>query len=238
MPATAKIGILLVALLALAGCNEERVVVVECAGPDLGLDGTWFGAMEDGGGDLFTLEWQICGDAITGEVVSGFGSGVSGRLWQAGPDTWQGRLSDGTEFHLLTDPARRHAMMVNEHFEFAVLENGALGLPGYFFSDLDGAWSGRHARLGWNSPELWDAWMLCEDGVCDSEDTSGTFATLWFDALAEDYGLYRGDFVDSWNESGLAGALMSPDLLFLGTYTCPSGYRGPEDCIFGALEFD
>ena len=245
MPATAKIGILLTALLALAGCDDqhERVIVVDCPGPDLGLDGSWFGAMEDGGGDLFTLEWHICGDSITGEFVSGFSSGLSGRLWPDGPGAWQGRFSDGTEFHLLTDPGRRHAMMVNDYFEFAVLEREAVGLPGYFFSDLDGAWSGRHARLGWSSTELWDAWLLCADGVCDSEDSSGTFATLWFDELgfdelADDYGLYRGEFVDSQDASGIAGALMSSDLLFLGTYTCPSGYRGPEDCSFGALNFD
>jgi hypothetical protein len=83
MFAPAKIGILLSALLALAACDSERVVVVECQGPNLGLDGTWFGAMEDDGGDLFTLEWHICGDRITREVISGFSSGVSGRLWQA-----------------------------------------------------------------------------------------------------------------------------------------------------------
>jgi hypothetical protein len=240
MPATAKIGILLTALLALAACGgeRERVVVVDCPGPDLGLDGTWFGAMEDDGGDLFTLEWRICGDTITREIVSGFSTGISGRLWQTGPGAWRGRLSDGTEFHMLTDPGRRHAMMVNDYFEFAVLEHEALGLPRYFFSDLDGAWSGRHARLGRSSTELRDAWLLCADGVCDSEDAGGTFATLWFDELDRDFGLYFGEFVDSRDTFGFAGALMSSDLLFLGTYTCPSGYRGPADCTFGALNFD
>lgn len=238
MPATAKLCILLTALLALAGCDDERVVFVDCPGPDLGLDGRWFGTMEDDGGDLFTLEWHVCGDSITGEFVSDFNTGVSGRLWQTGPDAWRGRLSDGTEFHLLTDPERRHAMMVNEYFEFAVLEHDAVGLPLYYFSDLDGAWTGRHARLGWNSAELEDAWMLCAEGVCDSEDSGGTFATLWFDGLDGDYGLFRGEFVDSRDEFGLAGALMSSDLLFLGTYACPAGYLGPEDCTFGALNFD
>ena len=240
MSATAKIGILLTALLALAACDSERerVVVVDCPGPDLGLDGIWFGAMEDDGGDLFTLEWRICGDSIAREIVSGFSSGVSGRLWQTGPGAWRGLLSDGTEFHMLTDPGRRHAMIVNDHFEFAVLEHGAPGLPGYFFSDLDGAWSGRHARLGWNSTELRAAWRLWADGVCDSEDAGGTFATLWFDELDRDFGLYFGEFVDSRDAFGIAGALMSSDLLFLGTYTCPSGYRGPADCTFGALNFD
>jgi hypothetical protein len=240
MPATAKIGILLTALLALAGCGSERehVVIVDCPGPNLGLDGTWFGAMEDDNGDLFTLEWNVCGDRITSEFISDFNSGVNGQLWQTGPGAWRGQLSDGTEFYLLTDAGRYHAVMVNEYFEFAVLEREALGLPSYFFSDLDGAWSGRHARLGWNSSELRDAWLLCAEGVCDSEDSGGTFATLWFDALDPDYGRYAGEFVDSRDRAGIAGALMSSDLLFLGTYTCPSGYRGPEDCTFGALGFD
>jgi hypothetical protein len=240
MPATAKIGILLTALLALAGCGNEheQVVIVDCPGPNLGLDGAWFGAMEDDGGDLFTLEWRICGDRITGEFISGFRSGVGGRLWQVGPGAWQGRLSDGTQFDVLTSPGRLHALMVSEHFEFAVLEREALGLPRYYFSDLDGSWSGRHARLGWTSITTRDARLACDAGVCDSEDAGGTFATLWFDELQRDYGRYAGEFVDSRNRTGIAGALMSSDLLFLGTYTCPTGYRGPEDCTFGALSFD
>jgi hypothetical protein len=240
MPATAKIGILLSALLALAACGTERehVVIVECTGPNLGLDGNWFGAMEDDNGDLFTLEWRICGDRITGEFISGFSSGVGGRLWQTGAGAWQGRLSDGTEFRMLTSPGRFHAMMVSEYFEFAVLEREAVGLPRYFFSDLDGAWSGRHARFGSSSTQLRDAWLLCAADICDSEDTGGTFATMWFDELDRDFGRYVGDFVDSRGAAGIAGALMSSDLLFLGTYTCPSGYRGPADCTFGALTFD
>lgn len=240
MHATVKIGILLAALLALAACGSERerIIIVDCPGPDLGLDGVWFGAMEDDGGDLFTLEWRICGDTITREIIGGFSSGVSGQLWQTGPGAWRGQLSDGTEFHMLTSPGRYHAMMVNDFFEFAVLERGAVGLPGYFFSDLDGSWSGRHARLGWTSAEVRNAWLLCDADICDSEDTGGTFTTIYIDELDPDFGMYRGEFVDSWGAEGIAGALMSSDLLFLGTYTCPFGYLGPEDCTFGALTYD
>jgi hypothetical protein len=50
--------------------------------------------------------------------------------------------------------------------------------------------------------------------------------------------MYRGEYLDSLANDGIAGALMSPDLLFLGTYTCPLDYFGPEDCTFGALRFD
>jgi hypothetical protein len=139
---------------------------------------------------------------------------------------------------MLTGPGRFHAMMVNDVFEFAVLERGALGLPRYFFSDLDGTWRGRHARFGANSAQLHDAWAWCEDGICDTEDTGGTFATLFFDELDRDFGRYLGEFVDAQDAAGVAGALMSSDLLFLGTYTCPTGYLGPADCTFGALSFD
>jgi hypothetical protein len=239
MPATVKIGLVLTALLALAACGgDERVVVIDCPGPDLGLDGIWFGAMEDDGGDLFTLEWRICGDRITREIVSGFSTGVSGELWQTGPGAWRGRLSDGTDFRMLTGPGRHHAMMVNDVFEFAVLERGALGLPRYFFSDLDGTWSGRHARFGSGSAQIREAWAWCEDGICDTEDAGGIFATLLFDELDRDFGRFSGEFVDSQGAAGIAGALMSSDLLFLGTYTCQFGYRGPADCTFGALSFD
>jgi hypothetical protein len=238
MAAHLKIGTLLLVLL-LAGCDSETVVVeYHCTGPDFGLDGNWFGVMEDDTGTLFTLEWEVCGDRITREVVGGFSSAVTGRLWPTGPGAWRGRLSDGTEFRMLADASRRHLMAVNDFFEFAVLERGALGLPGWFFDDLDGHWSGRHARLTWTSLDVQQAWALCGAGRCDTTEASGVSATLWFDVLDESFGMYRGEYVDSWGNEGVTGALMSPDLLFLGTYTCPFDYLGPEDCAFGALHYD
>ena len=240
MAAYLRTSALLLALLALAGCNSESeaVVVVECAGPDLGLDGSWHGAMEDDAGTLFTLEWEVCGDRVVREYVNGFASSVSGRFWPAGAGTWEGRLSDGTDFRLLGDPARRHLLMVNGVFEFAVLERGAPGLPGWLFSDLDGHWNGRHAWLDWGPGNRDDAWMVCGAGRCDVAEAGGVSATLWFDVLEPGYGMYRGEFSDSLGQAGIAGALMSPDLAFLGTYMCPAGFIGPEDCTFGALEFD
>ena len=239
MPAHLKIVTLLLALLALAGCDTETTVVeVGCTGPNLGLDGHWFGAMEDDTGALFTLEWEICGDRIVRETIGGFSSTVGGRLWQTGPGTWRGTLSDGTSLRMLTDAGLQHLMMVNDYFEFAVLERGARGLPGWFLDDLDGHWRGRHARLSWSSTHVQQAWGLCGAGRCDTTEAGGVSATLWFDVLDADYGMYRGEYLDSWGEDGIAGALMSPDLLFLGTYTCPFDYLGPEDCTFGALRFD
>jgi hypothetical protein len=239
MAAHLKIGILLLATLGLAGCGSETTVIeVHCTGPDLGLDGHWFGAMEDDSGALFTLEWEVCGDRITREIVGGLSSAVSGRLWQTRPGAWRGVLSDGTEFRMLTGASRRHLMMVNDYFEFAVLERGARGLPGWFFDDLDGHWSGRHARVTWNSMDVRTAWALCGAARCDSSEAGGVSATLWFDELDREFGMYRGEYLDSWGEEGIAGALMSPDRLFLGTYTCPFGFLGLEDCTFGALQYD
>lgn len=240
MTNTLRIGSLLLALLALAGCDDDdgHETAHYCTGPDLGLDGTWFGAMEDDTGTLFTLEWRVCGDEIAREIVGGFSSGVTGQLWQTGPGAWRGVLSDGTELRMLTDPARRHAMMVNDVFEFAVLEREAIGLPGYLFSDLDGHWSGRHAWLSWSAGQVQDAWALCGAGRCDTTEAGGVSFTTWYDVLEPEFGMYRGEAIDSFGNDGIAGALMSPDLLFLGTYTCPLDYLGPEDCTFGALRFD
>ena len=239
MTAPLRIGALLLAALALAGCQDEtEVVVIECTTPDIGFDGRWFGAMEDDTGALFTLEWQVCGDRITREYVNGFASSVSGRLWQTGAGTFEGRLSDGTWFRLLADPARRHLVMVNDFFEFAVLERGAQDLPGWYFSDLDGQWSGREAYGDWRPAWVQDSWAVCGEGRCDTVAADGFAATLYFDVLEDAYGMYRGDFVDSLGQEGLAGALMSPDLLFLGTYTCPFGFAGPDDCTFSGLRFD
>jgi len=238
MTARLKIAALLLAGLALAGCSDETEVVVIDCGPDLGFDGRWFGAMEDDTGALFTLEWEVCGDRITREYVNGFASSVSGRLWQTGAGTWEGRLSDGTGFRLLADPARGHLLMVNDSFEFAVLERGATGLPGWFFSDLDGQWSGREAYGDWGPGLVQASRAVCGDGICDTVAADGYAATLYVDVLETDFGMYRGEFADSLGQAGIAGALMSPDLLFLGTYTCPADFRGPDDCTFGALHFD
>jgi hypothetical protein len=239
MTARLKLAALLLAALALAGCDDDpEIVVIDCGGPDLGFDGRWLGAMEDDTGALFTLEWHVCGDRITREYVNGFASGVSGQLWQTGAGAWEGRLSDGTWFRLLADPARRHFVLVNDVFEFAVLERGAEGLPGWFFTDLDGQWSGREAYGDWRPSNVQQSWAVCGEGRCDTVAADGYAATLYFDGLDEAYGMYRGDFVDSLGREGIAGALMSPDLLFLGTYACPFGFEAPDDCTFSGLRFD
>lgn len=235
MRGTLRIGLALVAITALAACDESEP---RCSGPDLGLDGTWFGAMEDEGGVLYTLEWRICGDTIAREAIGGISVGATGSLRPAGTGVWRGALSDGTQFRMLTDPTRLHAMVVNDYFEFAVLERDSLGLPEFYFSDLDGHWRGRHARISWAATDVQQAWALCGAGSCTTTEAGGTSATLSFSELDPDFGMYRGSFVDSWGDEGIAGALMSGDLLFMGTYTCPYDYLGPEDCTFGALRFD
>ncbi len=63
-----------------------------------------------------------------------------------------------------------------------------------------------------------------------------TFSPVCADAAAQLPFIFAS--VDSRGAAGIAGALMSSDLLFLGAYTCPSGYLGPEDCTFGALNYD
>ena len=230
-------GLLLICVLPfLAACGSESRPA--CEGPDLGLDGIWFGAMEDDEGTLFTMEWHICRSTITREIISGFSSGVTGSLRNDGSGRWSGILSDGTEFRMLTDRTRGHATVITDWFEFAVLERHAVALPRYFFSDLDGNWSGLHGWQAWPAMQVDDAWMACGAGLCTSYEAGGISATLEFESLDRDFGAYRGLYHDSLGEQGIAGALMSADLLFLGTYTCPFEYRGPEDCTFGALRFD
>lgn len=236
MAAFLRITLAMAALAVLAACGNDSDPV--CGGPDLGLDGSWAGVMETDDGDLFTLEWSICGDFIAREAIGGIDVGATGVIGPAGPAAWRGVLSDGTGFRMLTSPSGRHAMLVTDYFEFAVLERGARGLPEFFFSDLDGHWRGRHAYAGWGATHRWQAWMLCGAGSCSSSDTGGVSATLDFDWLERDFGMFQGDFVDSFGTRGIAGALMSADLMFMGTYTCPYDYLGPEECTFGAFDFD
>jgi len=95
-------------LLAACGTEGELEVVPRCPGPALGLDGDWFGTMEDEDGTLFTLAWEICGDRIVRETISGISGGIVGSLRYQGSGSFSAMLSDGTRLLMLTDPARRH----------------------------------------------------------------------------------------------------------------------------------
>lgn len=241
MRAGQRFGTLLLGMLAALGltaCGDEDRLVAECTGPSLGLDGTWFGAMEDDDGTLFTLEWRVCGDTISREAISGVNAGINGWLRRVGPDLFAAELSDGTALRLLTDPQRRYAVVVSEFFEFAVLERSATRLPEYYFTDLDGGWAGRHAWLRPGASSTWGAWAFCQAGRCDIDEDVGISMQLDMNRFDGSFGIFRGSFDDSLGNTGIAGAMISADLRFMGTYTCVFDYRGPEDCIFGAMTWD
>jgi hypothetical protein len=239
MPAYPRCLLLLPVALLLTACGTEGEleVVPRCQGPALGLDGDWFGTMEDEDGTLFTLAWEICGDRIVRETISGISAGTVGSLRYQGSGSFSATLSDGTRLLMLTDPARRHAMVVSDFFEFAVLERAARALPPFLYGDLEGHWRGRHAQWGWQATVLYDASMQCEPGVCRSHEAGGVAATLSLGQFNPAWGRFRGSFADSLGNRGIAGALLSADLNFVGTYTCVMDYRGPEDCTFGALSY-
>lgn len=222
----------------LAACVRDDPVHT-CRGPDLGLDGTWFGAMEDDLGTLFTLEWRICGSRIVKHRLSGTDYGISGRLEVEAPGVYQARLSDGSQARLLTDPGRRYATMVSDFFDFAVLERGALRLPRFRYTDLDGHWAGRQVRQEGSQVALVASRAVCFSGFCDTLDADGFGATLDLPALEPDFGLYWGEFTASDGSRGIAGALLSADRHYAGSYTCPTGYGGdPWECRFGVYRRD
>ncbi len=221
-----RLGLVLLLLVPLlSACGEE--VDLACGSTPLGLDGTWFGAMEDDQGTLFTLEWRICGDRISGQSLSGIDYGIGGHLVRDAPGVYVAYLDDGSEARLLTAPGRDHGLMVNEFFDFSVLERGARFLPRQRYSDLDGSWNGRHARLLPSVTLVQSAWAWCGSGLCSQTRADGVSVLMDFDEFVPDYGLYRGDY-----EYGIAGALLSPDREVMATYTCPVGYRSPADCGF------
>lgn len=215
--------LLVLPLLSACGVDDEPA----CGSTPLGLDGTWFGAMEDDEGTLFTLEWRICGDRISAQRLSGVDYGVGGYLVRDGAGVYVAYLDDGTQSRLLTAPGLEHGLMVNEFFDFAVLERGARFLPRQRYTDLDGEWRGRFARLLPSATVLQSAWAWCGSGLCSQTRADGVSVLLDFDEFVPDFGLYRGDYAH-----GIAGALLSPDREVMATYTCPVGYRSPADCGF------
>ncbi len=222
----------------MTGCRIEAGTGGGHPPPTLGLDGTWFGAMEDADGTLFTLEWRIQGERLTREVIAGQSTGVRGDLWRVAPGQLEGRLSDGTWVRLLLSDTRDHALLVTEVFEFAVLTREARALPRFLFADLDGRWQGRQAWEAWFDGERARATAFCAAGDCEIVADDDVVTDLVFTRLDPDYGLFRGRFADSLGDSGIAGALISADLLFLGTYSCAIDDLFPEDCTFGAFSFD
>ena len=223
--------LLLLILPLLSACGSDEADT--CGGVALGLDGTWFGALEDDQGSLFTLEWQVCGDRITRKRLSGPDYGLTGRLVREGGGVYVAYLSDGSTSRLLTAPGLNHGLMVNDFFDFALIQRGAQILPQYRFSDLDGSWSGRHARLLPSATRLQSTLAWCGSGFCSLERADGEIAQAEFLDFNRDFGLYLGDYTDGWSNQGIAGALMSPDRQVLGTYTCTAGYQSPADCGFG-----
>jgi len=221
--------LLIVPLLSACGPDDAE----GCGAIPLGLDGTWFGALEDDQGSLFTLEWQVCGDRITRQRLSGQDFGVTGRLVHDGAGVYVVYLSDGSRSRLLTAPGLNHGLMVNDFFDFALIQRGAPIRPRYRFSDLDGSWTGRQARLLPASTQLQSAWAWCGSGFCSLSQADGGMAQVEFLEFNRDFGLYLGDYTDSWSNQGIAGALLSPDRQVLGTYTCAAGYQSPADCGFG-----
>jgi hypothetical protein len=233
MKARMKTLLALLLLAPLLSACVDNETDRSCRGPDLGLDGVWFGAMEDDLGSLFTLEWQVCGSRIIRHRLSGADYGLTGSLAREAPGVYRARLSDGSEARLLTDPARRHAVMVSDFFDFAVLERGARSLPRYRFGDLDGAWSGRQVRQSGDLLTLLESHASCGSGLCSTLDADGYSTLMDLFRLEHDFGLFLGDYTASSGGRGIAGAMLSPDLRFLGSYSCPYGYADPWQCRFG-----
>jgi hypothetical protein len=198
----------------------------------LGLDGVWFGAMEDDQGSLFTLEWRVCGDRIVRYRLSGVDFDAGGRLVREAPGVHRARLGDGTRVRLFTAPGRRHGVMVSEFFDFAVLERGAVALPRYRFSDLDGGWTGRQVDLSGGLPVQAGSRSDCGSGYCSTLDADGFGTLLDLPWLERDFGHWWGTHTGPAG-GGIAGAMLSPDREFMGTYSCPAGYTHAGQCRFG-----
>ncbi|WP_018231151.1 hypothetical protein [Thioalkalivibrio thiocyanodenitrificans] len=231
-----KIVLACVLLLPLLSACVEDTKVRGCHGV-LGLDGTWFGAMEDDAGSLFTLEWRICDDHIVRHRLSGSDFGITGYLLKEAHGVYRARFSDGSRARLFTDPGRRHGIMVSEFFDFAVLERHAPGLPRYRFRDIDGSWFGRQMRRHGGRLALTASEATCGSGLCSTLNADGFGMLMDLPLLERDFGLWWGDYTAS-SGSGIAGAMLSPDREFMGTYSCPAGYSDPWQCRFGVYRRD
>ena len=232
-----KIPVIAVGAVLLAGCGGSSPDD-ECDGPALGLDGRWFGSVENASGLLDSLEWQICGSQIIDERLSGIDFGITGSLVAEGAGVYSLRFSDGVRGWLIADDRERYGLVITQAGEFALLQRGAIALPLYFYEDLDGVWSGWEAQTSGQAITLAAAASLaCSFGFCSASAADGWNATLDFPFFDSAFGLWQGDYADVF-DSGIAAALLSPDRRQVATYACPEGFSWPRDCRFAVLGLD
>lgn len=202
-----------------------------------GLDGTWFGTLEDSGYVMSTVQVTISGNTITSVYEDGYNMGITGTITQEssniGAKLYSFVLSDTTEGGFYADDTKNYIAFIDDDASFGVLQKGATALPTYTENDIISSWSGYTVEL--------DSWLNITDeynsaasvdiyGYVTSTNpyaTSTGSITTWHSY----WGYYEGSYSNLY-ESGNFKTFMSPDKQFMASWACSGSW--PSYCSFSA----
>jgi len=251
-----------VVLLAACG-SDDNDFTQEPPRADVNLDqlaGTWFGTFDDKS-TVRTFEFTVdAAGGMTGVKLEGADQGLTGSITKATevPRAFRFALTSGSTpvatGMMMVDPAGAHMLYLSEHSEFGVLQKGAIELPTYALTDIDGAWSGDTLQT---APDFTTFAHLDSSAQCAPTDpappdpTSQCTATI--DSVTRaisnvrmDDPAGRGRFISTFTNDpavppgdfAVMRAYLSPDKLFAAVWACsdfrPFSMGSPEGCDFSA----
>jgi hypothetical protein len=212
-----------------------------------GLNGTWGGIAEDVDLDMATISATIEDRSISRFEIDGVVTGETAVITQLEPDVFDYLSNFGVIGGFLTDPGKSYAVVVNEDWDFAVVQKGASAPYGTAtIVDLGGSWVGSVSGFFDNTYYRYPATGECGSGFCiftatgpvvDENgtilaDLTGTQATwevshrasLAFDATIS----------NSLGGGGSGAGFLSKDKRFFGAYGCPPSMV-LEECEIAAM---
>lgn len=211
-------------------------------GPPQQINGVWFGSLQDPLGTLHTYTVTIVGGAVTeiqidGVVQMDAGQLLTGTISKDSDVLYSLTLSDGTEIAFIIDPAVLYAAVVDDEFNFGVVEKGANGLPGYVDSDIDGNWSGVTVETDFTISTEVPSTASCTFPTCNanSAGVDSVIAVAFFPGVVvTNSAQWVGTFVETLGDTGAVRVMLSPDKLFAVSYACVDEALFPTDCGFSA----
>lgn len=219
----------------------------------LGLNGTYGGVAEDIEYTMGTISATVEDRSITRFIIDGVDQKQTSSITQLQSDIFEYLTSDGINGGFLTDPSKSYGVIVNEQWEFGVVQKGASAPYGNAtILDLDGSWTGFLVTpFDEGVDARYPVTAICTSGICVTTatgpavdidrgvtlapDITGTQSTFTFShrrTLAFD-----GTFSNTLGGSGVGAAFLSKDKRFAGVYACPTTLVLNE-CDFGALVKD
>ncbi len=216
----------------------------------LGLNGTWGGIAEDINYEMGTISATVEDRTITQFLIDGIDQTQTSSLAPLASDIFEYLTSDGIYGGMLSDPSKSYGVIVNENWEFGVVQKEASTPYGSAtIVDLNGSWSGFFVSLFDSAYFRYPATAECNSGVCVTtatgpavslqgaivDDVTGVQSTATFvhrSTLAFD-----GEFSNTRGGSGVNTGFLSKDKRFLGAYACQENLL-LQECEFGAFVKD